>query len=187
MRDIFKLHCMPHSIVSDRDAMFTSKFQAELFKLQGTELAMSSAYHPQRDGQSEVVNKSLEQYLRAFAYDQPHTWFDWLHLVEFWFNTNYHTSTKLTLYEALYGFPPPKVLDYIPSTTKVDAQDKLLHTRSEMLALLKQNFCAAQSRMKLQANWYRSDRNFSVGDWVYLRLQPYKQHSLRSKGLMQIG
>ena len=60
MRDIFKLHGMPHSIVSDRDAMFTSKFWAELFKLQGIELAMSSAYYPQTDSQSEVVIRSLE-------------------------------------------------------------------------------------------------------------------------------
>ena len=121
-----------------------------------------------------MVNRSLEQYLRAFAHDKPHTWFDWLHLAEFWFNTNYHTSTKLTPYEALYGFPPPKILDYIPGTTKVDALDKLLHSRSQMLALLKQNLCAAQSRMKLQADQHRSDRHFSVVDWVYLRLQPYR-------------
>ena len=130
MRDIFKLHCMPQSIVCDRDAVFTSKFWAELLKLQGTDLAMSLAYHPQTDGQSKVVNRSLEQYLRAFAHDKPNTWFDRLHLVEFWFNTNYHTSIKLTPYEVLYGFPLPKILDYILGTTSVYALDKFLHSRS---------------------------------------------------------
>ena len=63
MQHIFKLHGMPISMVSDRDATFTSLFWTELFKLQGTTLAMSTTYHPQSDGQTEVVNRSLEQYL----------------------------------------------------------------------------------------------------------------------------
>ena len=61
MQHIFKLHGMPSSIVSDRDANFTSLFWSELFRLQGTVLAMSTTYHPQTDGQTEIVNKSLEQ------------------------------------------------------------------------------------------------------------------------------
>ena len=66
---------------------------------------MSSTYHPQFDGQTEVVNRSLEQYLRAFVGDKPHTWALWLYLAEFWFNTNYHTFTKMSHFEAFYGFP----------------------------------------------------------------------------------
>ena len=61
---------MPTFIVSDRDPIFTSMFWVELFRLQGVELAMSSAYYPQSNGQTEVVNKSLEQYLRAIARDK---------------------------------------------------------------------------------------------------------------------
>lgn len=60
--------------------------------------------------------------------------------------------------------------------------DNLLHTRQDVLALLKQNLVVAQARMKLQADQHRSNRSFAVGDWVYLRLHAYRQHSLRLKG-----
>jgi hypothetical protein len=71
---VFKLHGKPSSIVSDRDIVFTSLFWEELFRKQGVELAMNTSYHPQSDGKTEVVNKSLEQYLRAFAAKKPSLW-----------------------------------------------------------------------------------------------------------------
>jgi hypothetical protein len=78
MDQVFKLHGMPNSIVSDRDPTFTSNFWQELFKLQGTQLHLSSAYHPQTDGQTKVVNKCLETYLRCFASEKQHQWAQWL-------------------------------------------------------------------------------------------------------------
>ena len=111
---------MPATIVSDRDPIFTSQFWQELMRLQGVQLAMSLAYHPRSDGQTKVVNKSLEHYLRVFAANKPQSWVEWLPLAEFWFNTNFHVSLKMTPLEALYGFAPPRLLDYIPSTTKVN-------------------------------------------------------------------
>ena len=68
---------------------------------------------------------------------------NWLSLAEFWFNTNFHTSTKLTPFEALFGYPPPKLLDYILRTTKVDSVDVHLRTRQQLLSLLKQNLLVA--------------------------------------------
>ena len=125
---------------------------------------MSSAYHPQSNGQTEVVNNSLEHYLRAFAADRRQTWVEWLPLAEFWFNTNFHTSTKLTPFEALFGYPPPKLLDYILSTTKVDSMDVQLRTRQQLLALSKHNLVAAQERMKVNADKHRTEREFAKGD-----------------------
>ena len=97
-----------------------------------------------------------------------------MYLAEFWFNTNYHTSTKMSHFEAFYGFSPPKVLDYVPGLARVATVDTVLHDRSALLDLLKQNLVAAQARMKAQADLHRSAKSFQVGDWVFLRLQPYR-------------
>jgi len=79
---VCKLHGMPKSIISDRDPLFMSNFWKELFQMSGTKLRMSSAYHPQSDGQTEAVNKVLEQYLRAFVHVEPKLWGKYLHWAE---------------------------------------------------------------------------------------------------------
>jgi hypothetical protein len=109
--NVFILHGLPCSIVSDKDAIFTSSFWQELFKLEGTNLSMSTVYHPQKDGQTKVVNKCLEHYLRCYVGEKPKQWSTWLAMAEYLYNTNFHSSTKFTPFEVLYRIPPPKLLE----------------------------------------------------------------------------
>ncbi|RVW17875.1 Transposon Ty3-I Gag-Pol polyprotein [Vitis vinifera] len=117
---IVKLHGLPKSIISDRDAIFISHFWREFFKMSGTELHMSSAYHPQTDGQSEVVNRCIEQYLRYFVSQQPRKWSSFLPWAEFWYNTTYHSSIGMTHFQALYGRPQPSISNYQVGASSVN-------------------------------------------------------------------
>jgi hypothetical protein len=119
MDQVFKLHGMPHSIVSNHDPTFTNNFWKESFKLQGTQLHLNTTYHPQTDGQTEILNKCLETYLRCFASKRQNQWAQWLPLVEWWYNTSYHTTTCVTPFEVIYGQNPPLILSYLPGVSKV--------------------------------------------------------------------
>jgi len=113
MDHVFKLHGMPHSILSDRDPTFTSNFWQELFRLQGTHLYINTAYHPQTDDQTKVVNKCLETYLRCFSSEMKNQWAQWLPLDEWWYNNSYHRATHMTPFEAVHGKNPPSILSYM--------------------------------------------------------------------------
>eukprot|EP00253_Pinus_taeda_P011600 PITA_11600 len=103
MPNVFKLHGLPKTIISDHDVKFTSAFWRTLFAALGTELNFSTAYHPQTDRQTERVNQVVEDMLRAYVMQQPMLWEEYLHLVEFAYNNGYHSSTQLRPFEVLYG------------------------------------------------------------------------------------
>jgi hypothetical protein len=179
--NIVKLHGMPHSIVSDRDTIFVSSFWKELFKLYKVNLHLSTAYHPQTDGQTERVNQCLEMYLRCSIQDSPKTWKSWLSLAELWYNSSYHTSIGCSPFKALYGYDPD--LGAVPTDTATASPSvtQLIENRELHLQHLKHQLQQAQNRMKIFADRNRADQSFSVGDTVLLRLQPYTQSSVANR------
>jgi hypothetical protein len=136
------LHGFPCSIVSDRDSVFTSSFWIELFKLAGVKLQMSSAFHPQSDDQSEVVNRN------HLAGDRPKSWLRWLPWAEYCYNTSFQSTLKCSPFQVVYGREPPTLMSYTPGTAKVTAVDKQLHERDEFLAEIKDRLVQAQVTMK---------------------------------------
>lgn len=112
--------------------------------------------------------------------DNPKEWFKWLPLAEFWYNTNFHSSTKTTPFQVLYGQQPPTHIPYLLGLSCVAAVDRSLTARECMIHKLKHHLHAAKHRMKQLADKKRIDREFAVGDWVYVKLQPYRQHSLKA-------
>ncbi|MCH80642.1 retrotransposon protein, partial [Trifolium medium] len=178
VREVVRLHGIPLSIVSDRDPIFMSNFWQELFKLQGTHLKMSTAYHPESDGQTEVVNRCLETYLRCFITDQPKTWANWISWSEYWFNTSYHSATGQTPYEVVYGRTPPVITRWVQGETRVAAVQRELLDRDEALRQLREQLQKAQDRMKQLADRKRCDRSFEVGEWVFVKLRAHRQQSV---------
>jgi len=134
---ICKRHGMPRSIVSCKDPVFLSHFWQELFILSGTRLRMSTAYHPQSDGQTEIVNKVLQQYLRCFVHNKPHQWRQLLHWAEWHYNTSIHTATGISPFQVVYGRPPPTLATYITGTSALQAVDTVLAYREDILNTLK--------------------------------------------------
>jgi hypothetical protein len=185
--NIYKLHGMPVKIVSDRDRVFTSNFWQQLFQLTGTQLCMSSAYHPQSDGQTERVNQCIETYLRCFVHACPTKWCHWLSVAEFWYNTNYHSALGRLPFEVLYGHPPRYF--GVSTSEAVNAQDlqAWLQDREVISRLVQQHLERAQARMKRQADQKRSERSFNVGDQVYLKLHPYVQSSVATRSNQKLA
>lgn len=144
MDNIYRLHGLPTSIVSDMDKIFLSLFWKELFKGLKIELKFSSAYHPQSDGKSERVNQCVENYLRCMSGHKPKDWHKWLSLAEYWYNSNYHTSTQSTPFKILYGYDPPQLYFELVTQSKVDEADQWLQERKIMTRILKVNLEKAQ-------------------------------------------
>jgi hypothetical protein len=175
---ICKYHGLPRSLVSDRDPVFISRFWRELFKMCGTKLRMSTSYHPETDGQTEVLNRVLEQYLRSFVHTKPNTWHQFLPLAEWSFNTAVHSATGVSPVEIIYGKAPPSIPNYLLGSSSVEAVDSLLSSRTQTLTTLQQKLQKAKDRMKFYADKKRRDHTFTIGDLVYVKLCPYRQHSI---------
>ena len=118
---MFRIHGLPKRIVSDRDAKFTSKFWTSLFQAVGTQLNLSTAYHSQTDGQTKRVNQVIEDILRVYCSRESKKWIQYLPLVEYAYNSSYHSSIDMTPFKALYGQDYLSPLNILDPTIRVEA------------------------------------------------------------------
>ena len=101
--NVWKLHGLPESIVSDRGPQFAAELTKELNRMLGIQTKLSTAFHPQTDGQTERMNQELEQYLWFFIEHRQKNWPEWLATAEFAVNNKVHTATKILPFMANYG------------------------------------------------------------------------------------
>ncbi|KAL0541426.1 hypothetical protein IC582_021471 [Cucumis melo] len=174
MSEIVRLHGVPVSIVSDRDARFTSKFWKGLQTAMGTRLDFSTAFHPQTDGQTERLNQVLEDMLRACALEFPGSWDSHLHLMEFAYNNSYQATIGMAPFEALYGkcCRSPVCWDEVGEQRLMGPE--LVQSTNEAIQKIRSRMHTAQSRQKSYAVVRRKDLEFEVGDKVFLKVAPMR-------------
>src|SRR3954454_16558554 len=168
---VFCLHGLPTSIVSDRDAKFTSKFWQSLFHTMGTRLAMSTAFHPQTDGQTEHANRTLEDMLRAYVGYRQDDWDSLLPAAEFACNNAPNASTQMTPFRLCYGRDP--IDPYAQLTSFPDSIPAAADFHQQQQNAIKQTTDAlvlAKANQEKYANQHRHDVSFAVGDRVLLLL-----------------
>ncbi|KAI5337770.1 hypothetical protein L3X38_017041 [Prunus dulcis] len=174
INEIVRLHGVPVSITSDRDPRFTSLFWTKLNEAFGTQLRFSTAFHPQTDGQSERTIQTLEDMLRACALQFRGDCDEKLPLMEFAYNNSYQASIKMSQFDALYGKQcrTPFYWDEV-GEHRLEVADDVERTK-EHVKIIRERLKTAQDRQKSYADNRRKDLQFEIGDWVFLKLSPWK-------------
>ncbi|KAA3466784.1 reverse transcriptase [Gossypium australe] len=162
MAEIVRLHGVPVSIISNRDPRFTSRFWRVLHEALGT----STVFHPQTDGQSERVIQILEDMLGSCVIDFKGSWGDYLPLAKFAYNSSYQSSIQMAPYEELYGRRCRT-----PTCWTELGERRLL----EKVKLIRGWLKEASDRQKSYANLKRKEIEYSVGDFVFLKVSPWKK------------
>ena len=181
--NIFVLHGMPERIVSDRDPRFTGTFWQALCAIWGCKRQFSTAYHPQTDGQTERVNRTLEDMLRHWCNPDQNDWDEHLKLAEFACNNAYHTSVDTTPFMLTFGQHPNTPASLLkgsglskqpnPSANQF-AAEMLEHVQRAQRFLM-----GAQARQKCFADEKRREATLSIGQYVKLST---KHIAYRAKG-----
>jgi hypothetical protein len=164
---IISLHGMPKSIVSDRDARFTGSFWQSLMTKLDTKTLLSSAFHPQTDGQTERMNRTLEQFLRMYINYQQTNWDELLPLAEFALNNHTSASTGYSPFYLNYG-RNPSLTDYSPREVANPSAEDLSQHIQQTLTHAKEILGKAQKQQKIFADQNRREVNFNIGEQVLL-------------------
>jgi transposase InsO family protein len=165
---IWKLHGLPNTVISDRGPQFASAFMKELNKMLGIETKLSTAYHPQTDGQTERMNQELEQYLRMFVNYRQSDWPEWLAIAEFSYNNKIQTSTRTSPFYANYGYNPR--MGFEPRRkAKVQSVEEFVQKLKSVQAEVEAALHKARDDMKKYADRKRMHApQYKPGDKVWL-------------------
>jgi hypothetical protein len=175
--NVVRLHGIPRVLVSDRDPRFTSRFWRALASILRTKLAMSTAYHPQSDGQTERTNRTLEQVLRAYVSHDQRDWDLLLSSAEFAYNNSTHASTKASPFYLNYGHHPTD--SFSPTDTDNASAGSLVQRLKTAHKITVDNLSSAQAAQAAQANKHRREVTFSPGDLVLLSTAKFPQDPSR--------
>jgi len=172
--NVWKLHGLPKSIISDREPQFAAGLMQELNEMLGIKSKLSMAFHPQTDGQTEKVNQELEQYLRMFIDHRQEQWPEWLGIAEFVYNNKAYSSTRTLPFKANYG-QDPRMGFKGRKKGKYAGAEKFIEKMKEIQEKIKAALGKAQADMKKYANKKRSDiEEYKVGDLVMLSTKDLK-------------
>ena len=173
VRDIFRLHGLPSDIVSDRDSRFTSKFWGSLWAQLGTTLSLSTASHPQSDGQTERANRTINEMIRTIIEREGPDWESLLPQIEFAYNNGQQASTHMSPFFAVYGQHPRTPLNASISSTRADdsvvsniAEGGMAAKHEFITSAIKDALVKAQEVQRNATNRHRADQAFSIGDSV---------------------
>ncbi|CAJ2633781.1 unnamed protein product [Trifolium pratense] len=174
LEEIVSLHGVPVSIISDRGAQFTAQFWKSFQSALGTRLNLSTAFHPQTDGQSERTIQILEDMLRACVLDFGGSWDRYLPMMEFAYNNSYQSSIQMAPFEALYGRRCRSPIGWFEVGEAKLVGPELIQDAIEKVKLIRDRLVTAQSRQKSYSDKRRRPLEFTVGDHVFLRVSPMK-------------
>jgi hypothetical protein len=166
---------LPDDIVHDRGTVFNSHFWKAISANHNIQLNYTTAYHPQSDGSTERLNRTLQDMLRCYINPRLDNWDTLLPHVQFAYNNSYHTSILRTPFEAAMGFIPRSVLTPPPAACKVPAATQLSTQMLEVVAEVRVALEAARQRQIAFANTHRSELNFEPGQHVWLSTKNLKQ------------
>ncbi|GJW37541.1 ty3-gypsy retrotransposon protein [Tanacetum coccineum] len=174
LNKIVARHGVSISIISDRDSHFTSRFWQSIQEALGTRLDISMAYHHQTDGQSERTIQTLEDMLRVCVLDFKGSWDVHLPLVEFSYDNSYHFSVRCALFEALYGRKCRSPIMWAEVGEGQLIGPELVEETTYKISQIKDRLKAARNRQKSYAHKRRKPLEFSVGEYVLLKVSPWK-------------
>ncbi|KAJ9567106.1 hypothetical protein OSB04_003072 [Centaurea solstitialis] len=168
--EIVMRHGVPISIIADRDSRFTSRFWQSFQTTLGTRVDLSTAYHPQADGQTERTIQTLEDMLRACVLEFGGSWDDHLPLVEFSYNNSFHASIQCAPYEALYGRKCRSPLNWLEVGEDRWFRPDVVQETTDKIKMVQEKLKVARDRQKSYAGNRRKPLEFQVGDKVLLKV-----------------